>query len=291
MDKETINKGYDLMSSSSIVICSIVRNSEKALIRNIPNIEKLREKFTESQIIIFENDSEDDTKNILREWSKNKSKVLIRCENYKKMTIPKSDVNGVNRFFSFERISKMSEYRNQYLKSLASLNISFDFVMIIDLDIVGFSLDGIAHSFGLKNHWDVITANGYSYSSSLKRRYHDTYALVELGKENQPQTEKEIFTNQKKWSFLKKNIPLIPVYSAFGGVAIYRYDVIENKRYDIIKNKDRRVEVKCEHFSLNHLIQKKGNKRIFINPNMEVFYERVSLSKIIQYLKNRILKK
>ena len=52
-------------SLSSIIICSIVRNAEKGLINNIPIIDALCEHFNDYKIIIYENDSTDNTKNIL----------------------------------------------------------------------------------------------------------------------------------------------------------------------------------------------------------------------------------
>lgn len=284
---EVIANGFELMSKSSIAICSIVRNADKLLEKNIPHIENLRAKFKKSTVIVFENDSDDNTKSLLNNWSKNFNNVLVECENFNQNTIPKKDLNGVNKFFSIERISKMVEYRNQYLEKLRNLNFNYDYVIVIDIDIENFSLNGIAHSFGLANQWDVVTANGYSYSSSLQRRYHDTYALVEIGNEFEAQTEQIIFNNQKKWSFLRSGTPMIPVYSAYGGLAIYRYQLLKNKKYEVVENLDKRVAIRCEHFALHEQIQNDTNSRIFINPEMEVFYERITFSKV----KNLILRK
>jgi hypothetical protein len=283
---EIINDGNELMSKSSVAICSIVRNSNKSLIKTIPEIEKLRSKFKESCVIIFENDSIDNTKFTLKKWSENSNNVFVQCENYNQDTIPKKDLNGVNKYFSFDRISKMVIYRNQYLEKLNELNSHYDYLIIIDLDIENFSISGISNSFGMADQWDVVTANGYSYSSSLKKRYHDTYALVEIGKEFESQTEQSIFSNQKKWSFLRPGIPMIPVYSAYGGLAIYRYNLIKNKKYEVLDNFDSRVAVRCEHFSLHKLIHNKGNVRFFINPEMGVFYEKITFSKIKKSLLN-----
>lgn len=284
---DVIENGFELMSKSSLAICSIVRNADKLLEKNIPHIEKLRTKFKKSTVIVFENDSNDNTKSILKNWSGNFDNVIVQCENFNQNTIPKKDLNGVNKFFSKERISKMVKYRNQYLEKLRNLNFNYDYVIVIDIDIENFSLNGIAHSFGLANQWDVVTANGYSYSSSLQRRYHDTYALVEIGNEFEAQTEQIIFNNQKKWSFLRSGIPMIPVYSAYGGLAIYRYHLLKNIKYEVVENLDKRVAIRCEHFALHQQIKNDTNSRIFINPEMEVFYEKITFSKV----KNLVLRK
>ena len=286
-----INEGYKVMSKSNLAICSIVRDCEKSLLKNIPIIEELRTKFKNSQVIIFENDSIDNTKSILKKWSEESINTIVKCDNFNKKTIPINDLNGVNKYFSEPRISKMSSYRNQYLKLLNSLKFDYDYLIVIDLDIEKIFKDGIAHSFGLIDQWDVVTANGYSYSPSLKKRYHDTYALVEIGKENQSQDENSIIANQSKWSFLKENMPLIPVYSAFGGVAIYNYNTINNKDYKVIQNKNDRVEVRCEHFSIHQQIQNEGYNRIFINPNMKVRYQSLNFSIIKKFLNEKLFKR
>lgn len=291
MDKnarQIVQDGYLLMSESSICICSIIRDGNTALLRNIKKIEALRSRFKKSQVVVFENDSTDGTKDTLTKWSKECDNVLAICQNFKTDTIPSQQINGFNKYFSNQRISKMANYRNQYLNALAEMGVNYNYVLIIDLDIENFSIDGIAHSFGLAEHWDVITANGYSYSPSLKKRYHDTYALTELGTENVPQTEETISENQRKWSFLNHGIPLIPVYSAYGGLAIYKYDLLKNKTYKAIQNNDARVEVKCEHFSLHQQIHQEKYRKIFINPNMTVLYQKVSFSLVRKYLKEKL---
>lgn len=288
-DKIVIANGYKLMSKSTVAICSIVRNSNNGLVKNIPVVEKLRTKFKDSQVIVFENDSTDKTKSTLEHWSKNSTNVFVKCENFGERTIPKNDVDGFNKYFSFYRISKMARYRNQYLELLANMERSFDYVIIIDLDIEKFSINGIAHSFGLAKYWDVITANGYSYSTTFRKRYHDTYALVEIGEESIDQNEKTIFENQQKWSYLEPGGKLEKVYSAFGGLAIYRYEAIINKNYGVTKNNNDRVEVKCEHYYIHHLMQCDGNDKIFINPNMLVFYQKITFTKIKNYIVTRFL--
>lgn len=285
-----IAKGYRLMSESSVAICSIVRNSYRGLMKNIPVVEQLRLHFKHSHVIVFENDSTDMTKTILEKWGKTSKNVNVNCQDFGEKTIPKDDINGFNKYFSAFRISKMARYRNQYLEVLEGMKNSFDYVIVIDLDIEKFSIEGIAHSFGLANYWDAITANGYSYSPSFRKRYHDTYALVGPGEVSSIQNEKTIFENQKKWAGLKHGDKLVPVYSAFGGLAIYRYDAIAKRRYEVIKNNDNRVEVRCEHFSIHHLMQS-GSSRIFINPNMPVFYEKITFNRVKNYFSHFISQK
>jgi len=264
------------LDSLNVAICSIVRNCEKNLIKNISIVEKLRKRFNSSYVIIFENGSLDKTKTILKSWNDKSKNVIIDNSDDNEITIPECDFGGHNKYFSKHRISKMANYRNNYLDKLEELNIDFDYVIVLDLDLSHIDLNGIIHSFLLSNQWDVITANGYSRSPLLKKRYHDTYALVEIGNENESQSEKIIFKNQSKWAFMSKGMPLIPVYSAFGGLAIYKYQLIKGLRYGVIPNNNSRVEVKCEHFYLHDKMINKYNAKIFINPNMLILYQTIS---------------
>lgn len=289
MDRnDIIVNGIKKSKSLKIAICSIVRNCDKNLKKNIPIINEITSYFESSIVIIFENDSIDNTKNVLKEWSEKSSDVIIQCKDFGNKTIPDSTDNGVNKYFSVSRINKMVEYRNNYLQKLEEINFNPDFVIVVDLDVSNISIKGILHSFGLVDQWDIVTANGYSISPKLKRRYHDTYALVELGKENIPQTEESISFNAEKWSFLQNEQSLIPVFSAHGGLSIYRYEALKKLRYRIIKNDDNRVEVRCEHFALCHDIREKGFGRIYINPSLELKYQSVDINLLKKYFRIRL---
>jgi len=275
------------MKELSVAICSIVRDCGRGLEKNIPVIEKLRASFKDSTVIVFENDSIDKTKEVLKKWSEKDDKVLVFSSDIGKETIVEKN-NGFNKYFSNNRISKMTNFRNNYLIELEKLNVDFDFVIVVDLDVAKININGIYNSFKKKDQWDVVTANGYSFSPKLKKRYHDSYALVEVGNQEKPQTEAVIYKNQSEWAFLKKGLPLIPVYSAFGGLAIYKFHLLKGKRYSVFNNEDSRVEVKCEHFSLHHKMALEDNAKIFINPNMTILYQKVNFDLIKKVLLDKL---
>lgn len=285
-EKTIISNGYRKMSDSNVSFCSIVRDCQSNLNRNIPKIEKLRKYFAESEIIIYENDSKDNTKEIISNWKHKSKNVTFVSETYNNNTIPVENKNE-NPYFSMYRIEKMVYYRNKYLEILNSNKFERDYVIIIDLDIANFDINGIAHSFGLTDQWDVVCANGYARSPLLMKRYYDSYALVEYGRENVNQTEMSIRQNQSKWSFMKPGLPLIPVFAAYGGFAIYRYEAIKNKKYSAVRNNDIRVGAKCDHYSLCKEIRSAGFEKIFINPNMTLHYNKISYSIIKRYISNR----
>ena len=58
------------LSNKRVIICSIVRNAEDGLRKNIPVIDKLCSYFKDYDIVVYENDSKDKTKEILKNWQK-----------------------------------------------------------------------------------------------------------------------------------------------------------------------------------------------------------------------------
>lgn len=263
------------LSKSRVVVCSIVRDAEKGLHVNIPIIEKLVQHFKDYTIIVFENDSKDSTKDILKMWAdRDKMHVHVYMDNRTqyKPTPKQSDVN-CNPFFSKIRISKMVSLRNQYMEVLDTMNINADYLMVVDLDVAQLFLPAILSSFESPNDWDAVTAFGYSTSPRLKKRYHDTYALTEFGDEMKPQTEAKIKALADKYGSLKPDDNWVRVYSAFGGLAIYKFEAIKGLRYLLLDNDDERVEVKCEHYSIYKQMFEKGYDKVFINPAMILKYQ------------------
>jgi len=258
-----------------VILCSIVRNVGKQLAKNIPQIEKLMSHFDSYEIIIFENDSIDNTKEILNKWAISNKNVTFLSEDNKTITIPNKLLNNVNPFYSRFRISKMCTYRNKYLEYLENNNYNADYIIIIDLDIPQINVEAIYNAITNKHPWDFIASNSYFFNKNLQKVYYDSYALTPLGQESIPQTENSIETNQTAFSNIKPGMPLFPVYSAFGGIGIYKSETLYKLRYTCIENDDPRVEVKCEHFGLHHQIHNNGFNKFFIDPNLRFPYKKV----------------
>ena len=280
------------LNDKSIIICGIVRNAEKGLINNIPVIRCFCKYFKDYHVVIYENNSVDKTKKLLAEWMKaDATHVHCIMENVDATaTIPKVSSVSVNPFYSHKRINKMAYLRNQYMDYIASKEWTADYLMVVDMDVARLDVDGILTSFNVSQEWDALTAFGYSTSPKLCRRFHDTYALTEYGDEQNPQTESKIKTNADKYGTLHKGMPLVRVFSAFGGLAIYRYEAVRGLRYDVYKNDDSRVEVRCEHYSIYKQMKDRGYDKVYINPNMSFKYQNLTMRIVWNSLKRRIFK-
>ncbi len=273
------------LTESTIIVCGIVRNCGRNLRRNIRVINRLCDMAKDYHVVIFENDSTDNSKQILSSWVKERKNVYVSLNDFNTITIPLKKTLTVNPFFSMHRIEKMAFYRNQYLERIAELEA--DYVIVVDLDVRKICFNGVVNSFELNYEWDAIAANGISRapSSFFRKRYYDTYALIECGQENIPQTEKSIRAAQYKWAFIKPGMPLFRVASAFGGLAIYRREAINGCKYGVLLNDDSRVECKTEHYFFYKQMQEKGYNNVFINPNMLVKYQTQVWNLIYKFIK------
>jgi len=262
------------LSESILIFCGIVRNCGKNLKKNIRTVNSICDLAKDYHVVIFENDSIDNTKQILTDWANKRKNIHISLNDFNTITIPKKQA-VVNPFFSIHRIEKMAFYRNNYLEYIDKENLQGDYVIIVDLDVQNICTQGIIDSFTLNHEWDAITANGISRapSSFFRKKYYDTYALIECGLENISQTERSIKDAQYRWNFLKPAMPLFRVASAFGGLAIYKREAIANCRYGVLLNEDEKVECRTEHFYLYQQMKANGYDKVFINPSMRIKYQ------------------
>jgi len=275
----------------SIIVCSIVRNAERGLRANIPVVNALCRHCSDYHVVIYENDSTDKTKDLLRDWvTSDKEHIHVIIEDTDKTkTIPSTSEVVGNPFYSRKRIAKMATLRNKYMEYVDKQGWQADYLVVVDMDVAQLELDGILSSFNMDTEWDAVTAFGYSTSPKLKRRYHDTYALCELGQEDIPQTEITISCNADKYAQLCKVQKPLRVYSAFGGLAIYKFEAVKGLRYEVYSNNDSRVTVRCEHFSICKQMAERGYDKVFINPKMKLKYQHLTLSIAINSLHRRLL--
>lgn len=280
------------MAGLKVVICTTVRDCDTSLRRNIPFVETLRKKFRESFVVVVENDSKDNTKSLIHSWGKTNKGIFVHSENYGIQTIPEpSKEHPRSRYFSAHRIQAMAKYRNIYLDYVWE-NLEVDYVIVMDLDVHHIELNGIAHSFGQQLDWQAMTSNGKKLTARniFSPYFYDTYAFQELN-DDSPQTLKKILKNQKKYSKLKKGMPIIKVKSGFNGMALYKWDSIKNFRYECQKNDDSIVQYKCEHMDLHEKMIASGGDEIYVNPSQIVKYEIVNLSFYFKKIYKYLLKK
>ena len=268
-----MENSYAQLKKMRLAVCGLARNCASKLPATIRFIETLSTYFESTTIVVVENGSRDKTRVILNNWADSCSSLHI-IDGKVPGEENASDTNA-NPYYSVKRVSRLAALRNQYLDFLKAQAVAPDFVLVLDFDVDRISLEGVLDSFTREADWDVATAYGYSLSPTLLERYHDTYALVPLGEENILQLETGLKAIQRNWKQDIASSELVRVYSAFGGLAIYKYKQIIDLRYTVCPNGDERVEARCEHFSIANELQNNGYQRIVINPKMHLRFQTI----------------
>ena len=192
------------------------------------------------KIIIYENDSYDDTLKKLKLW-KNNDLVIITEKNIHK--------GG--------RIENISYGRNKLLKYIKNKKYNPDYLIMIDTDdvIQYFSPKLLDNIPLIKEDWAMLGGNSYIYydlfAFRLGKKYNDELDYLKVGKNNK-------FKNY--YFKIPLSSKLIQVESCFNGIGIYKYNIIKDLKY---KGNDRL----CEHVFLHKSILK-NNGKIFIYPKL-----------------------
>lgn len=266
--QKRIQNGYKVMQNRSIVFAGLARDIQKSLPRTIERIEATGKFFKYYQVVVFENDSSDTTRLMLEQWQKNNLKVhLVTCpeDAMCKLNCLKMYDYGPQ---SYSRIEKMADFRNRYLKVIQEHYSDFDYVMVLDFDMQGpWSIDGIADTFGYTD-WDAMFANGLHSLLGTYGQYlvmYDGMAYVSI---DQSFSEKQSpVKNYFKMNFIdkfNKNTcdDLIPVKSAFSGLALYTMQSLQGSFYS--------ADQPCEHIALHEMMHKNGCTKFFINPRLQL---------------------
>jgi hypothetical protein len=240
------------MLDYDIIIVGCARNIEQYLNNTLAKINMLKELFKSTKVIIFENDSTDNTLNILKDWE---NKNIIKL-------ITEKNVPGL-------RTERLAHARNTLYNEAMKHN--FDLLIVMDLDnvIELLSEEGILSCFDIKEDWAMLGGNQLG-------NYYDVWALRTYD-DWMPFDWVECYYIEKKsryYCFLSRliNIPVnsnpIKVKSCFGGIGIYKKKYLDNCTYGngLQGPKNNKYEI-CEHVTFNECIIKNGGS-IYINPKL-----------------------
>lgn len=269
-----VNEGAKNLQNSNITILSLVRNVENVLEKNIDLLVSFFTKYEANvNILLYENDSVDNTKNILEKLKeKYSNKLTFISENL--------DRPHYGTVKDENRIKALSEYRNK-LKDYAKENTSSDFVIVIDMDFDEISLPGLLNSFGWlfsEQSISAVAGNSFEYKKGLSKEDPDGYNLWNYDSWAFRQNwwlDAEIFLSapyNSIGSMLWFGLFIPPngsspfsVNSAFGGCCIYRSNIYFEGKYDY---KD--CEHVCFHYSLYS--NKDIDFKLVLNPSQQMMF-------------------
>lgn len=255
-------KGQEFLKNQKIVFVGLARNLERTIENSISKLVNLGQSAKDYQIVIFENDSIDNTKDILSKLSLNNSRISFI-----------SETNNRPQFGTVkiaERTQALAEYRNKLKDYVAERFSEYDFVIVTDLDFVDFSVEGVYNSFGWMNKFsdriDAIAGNSYEYkyimSDTTKSLWnYDSWAFRYTWWNELPELPSTTYNRMLWFGFfiMPVGLPIIPVNSAFGGMTIYKKDKFHLGSYDGVD-----CEHVCFHYSLKQNIP---NFQLVLNPS------------------------
>jgi hypothetical protein len=252
---DTVASGRAAMRELRVVICGLARNVAPFLPATIARIERLGRMFADYRVLIFENDSSDATPRQLEEWAASNRRVVAISQS-----LGKRQHESVR---CLVRAEDMAAYRACCQAEVAARWPDFDCACVLDTDLPGgFSYDGVAHSFG-SGPWDFVGSYGIIFRRQKLRLHnalhYDVWAFRSFGS-YAPLEGSE--GNALSW---RRGQALLPVYSCFGGLGLYRMEAWLSARY---------AGGDIEHVALHRGMREAGYDRQFLNPSQIVLYGR-----------------
>lgn len=250
--------------NKKIIITGTTKNSETYIQNRIDKLHTIGQYFTEYYILLYENDSQDNTCKILNK-NKNNNFGFISEQNI----IERIQHKHLNR------VQILCYARNQLLNHVKKYYSHYDLLIMIDLDNVleEFKPKTILNAFNYGDEWSGLTANCIG-------KYYDIWALRINKSIWNDNVHGKLWTSPLEhdcWFQIKNNIPckqlireyqtiipttmpLIQTTSSFGGLGIYKINAILNAQYETYNGQF----CQCEHIAFHNSI--KGN--IFICPKL-----------------------
>ena len=277
------------MYKYKVILCGCTRSSGNYIYNHLLSLVRLGQHFTEYAIIVYENDSTDDTLQQLKKFKAyNHNFYYISETNVANNIIKNKNKNNI-----ITRSRIIAHGRNMLLNEINERFNEYDLMIMTDLDNVlnNFDTSCIDDVFKYDiNSWDGLTAN-------CLNRYYDIWALRISLNIWDPLIHEPVWTKEMKekmnydwwdcWNnnshvgnkiahikrcqaLIPRNYPLIESDSSFGGMGIYKISKIKNCRYGSERYiNGNAVEEQCEHVSFHMGIKKNGGK-ILICPSLIV---------------------
>jgi hypothetical protein len=278
-----VDSGKKILLNKTILFCGICRNVADVIERNILCMQRTGSMFKDYSIFLYENDSTDNTVEILNRYKSEKFNFISESRKDKNY---RDDLLNGNDPWHFARCKVLSDCRNVYLDY--AKKIDYDYLCVLDLDLKGgWSYDGVAHGiFTLEFNKKIAAVTAYGVLSDPD----NMQSLEDVNKED--------YIMYDSFAFRPKNVmngihmlrtPLfnkptfnrgedpINVKSNFGGMAIYKKSIIDKYKYYAKQWLDGFVDP--DHVCI-HKDMIKDDWEIVLDPSMIVSYSDHKYSKV-----------
>jgi hypothetical protein len=261
--------GKSFLSSKNIVITGLIRNVGDKLESNLQSLNFLEENSKSVKYFLYENDSSDNTVEILNSTKSQKNNFYFKSET---LNLPK-----FGSVKNKKRTEALSSHRNTCLKYIENNWSDSDYVIVIDLDFKMISINGILNTFGLFQTFkfiDAMAGNSFELKTmdmqnpNYKQIWnYDSWAYRGNWWEDLHKYP-ECFKNYDPMLWFGHwhppiGSPPIPANSAFGGCCIYKTSKFISGRYE---GHD------CEHVCFHKNIFTNHGLNLYINPSQIMLF-------------------
>ncbi len=221
--------------SQKTIICGVCKNEAKRLPSSIAIIEKIGALFSDYRVVIYENNSSDETPHILKQWQARNEKITAISEQISQSVLDQIIINRKEDqgYFLPEAIAHA---RNKVLEvALSSRFDSFEYLIMMDLDFkLEPDYEGFIETIKSEKPWDAVFAYGIDPVITFWDWYPFRDYICPLGS--------ELLGND--WWYMPHTLTLTkkddwyPVLSAFGGCAIYKKEALRGCSYSGLVSKE-----------------------------------------------------
>jgi hypothetical protein len=257
-----------------VLICGIGKNIQNNIHNVMQSATRLGEHFLDYRIIIYENNSDDKSRRFLSRQAYRNPNLIFVSEYLEKKELAEQFQMKVHN-----RTEAIARARNKVLDIAMQKEYNdYKYVVWVDLDLsdpwdVDNILDTILYP---EQEWDAVLANGA----------YDLFALRDpefpIGFELIGNIFFDRLDEMRARFILDPNGPWRRVYSAFGGLGIYKRNAIKNCRYSGVVTKE------LETVALMWLERAKNEEDVYLLDN---YLQLLSTAPIIDLYKERLIKR
>ena len=273
------NKKSTGSSNIRVLLCGMVRDKARKVKKMKLAARNMLSYFSPtSHVLILENDSKDDTRERLLEWSKEDENVkVIGCGLNEKICQLKTN-KTINHEHASGRINKMVLLRNETLRYIRMPEYSdAKYVIMFDFDRPDVPIYGLINFIYEFEKNEKINAQ-CSLATKINGHYYDPYAHLGLDESMfMCSSTREIEQNLRMYG---AGTGIYHVNSCFNGLTMYRRDALLNVEYctvDVVGEKceagtDTSSEAVCEHVCMHS--QMEG---VYLNTDVVSLDDRFSM--------------
>jgi hypothetical protein len=218
-----VEMGREVAAQLDAAIVMIARNARPYIVETLFSIAKMRDGFRNSSVYVFENDSEDGTDELLDHHAAEVPGFHVEHE-----TLGGADMRG----FGEERTNRLAYCRNKCLEWVREHAAGTAWTIVLDADPHGgFSVDGVFNSIAWLGEFagrhDLLPAGGMASYSAMRHEQGRTpgkivqYDAWAARLNDWRDRREEVGFEWFHWLLPAVGSPPIPMYSAFGGLAVY----------------------------------------------------------------------